>query len=119
MAKLPQWLNITLLVVLSIIVLIFIVLASKKPNANFPLMTLGTLGFGVVAVSIPLLYSYGFILKDKDNTCDPTDEEREAAGGDGVLTFSTQTKTFCGAETCNTVAGYSLTDAGICAMSNN
>lgn len=119
MAKLAQWLNITLFILLSIIVVTFIFLANKKSNANFPLEKLIGLFVAAVPVATALLYSYGVILKDKDNTCDPTDEERETAGGDGVLTFSTQTKTFCGAETCNTTAGYSLTDAGICAMSNN
>jgi len=47
------------------------------------------------------------------NGCDPTADERTAAGGDGVLTFTKDSSGNCVAATCNTSAGYNLYQ-GVC-----
>lgn len=49
----------------------------------------------------------------KKNGCDPTADERTAAGGDGVLTFIKDSSGNCVAATCNTSAGYNLYQ-GVC-----
>ena len=51
--------------------------------------------------------------KPASNDCTPTDDEKKAAGGDGVLTFAKDDSGNCVAESCNTVAGYTLSQ-GVC-----
>lgn len=74
--------------------------------------------FGVLAVfAIGIIMIIMKLLKSDKNGCDPTDDERTAAGGDGVLTFTKDSSGNCVAATCNTVAGYSLSN-GICSAAS-
>lgn len=60
-----------------------------------------------------LIFTGYYVYKNFLNKCTPSDTERTAAGGDGVLTFEKDSSGNCVAATCNTVAGYSLIN-GIC-----
>jgi hypothetical protein len=51
-------------------------------------------------------------------TCSPSDDQKKAAGGDGVLTFKLDQNGNCVAATCNTAAGYMLSTSNVCVLCN-
>lgn len=103
--KLPKWI---LFGFCSMLLLGSIVTdaTTNKLNKSMSPLIIGFISF-VLGV-----YTLVTLMYKPSNTCDPTDDERTLAGGEGVLTF--EPRTMCAAASCNTTAGYTLTDTGIC-----
>ena len=76
-------------------------------------------GLVILALNFQKIIDYfKGLFKPKNNSCTPSDAERIAAGGDGVLTFIKDDDSGnCVAATCNTVASFTLTD-GVCSKPN-
>jgi hypothetical protein len=62
----------------------------------------------IVVVGLIMWQTGVFRTKTNSKDCKPTDDERKAAGDIGVLTFVKNDSGNCVADTCNTVAGYTL-----------
>ena len=94
---------------------VFLALDAKINKRSETMEQFLTKGF-VFGITFGLLiYTGYYVYKNFLNKCTPSDAERTAAGGDGVLTFETDSSGNCVAATCNTVAGYTLS-AGVCLL---
>ena len=69
----------------------------------------------ILLITVLLIFTGYYIYIKSSKKCTPSDAQRAAAGGDGVLTFAKDLSGNCVANTCNTVAGYNL-KAGVCSM---